>query len=184
MPVRATVVIVPYRSGDTGTLGPVVKSDYFVAVPPDRLKILPEAILFRADAGCRSKIGASQRRAAKVLGSIDFQHSVLTLVQFNMPDDPAKQLYMNNMWHVPQAEPYLGDVVNAYNDGPPEPGKKGMGAFYEIESLSPAALLGTGQSLTHRHRTVHVQADLATLEGLAKEVLGVDLKKIREEMLP
>ena len=30
------------------------------------------------------------------------------------------------MWQVPQGEPYVGDVANAYNDGPPAPGKKGV----------------------------------------------------------
>jgi hypothetical protein len=177
------VTIVPYRGDSAGGLGPVVKSDYFGPVPEDRLKIEPEAILFRADSKYRSKIGVSQRRASKALGSIDFQGGVLTLVHFSMPGDPRKHLYMNNMWQVPQSEPYVGDVVNAYNDGPSGPGKKGMGAFYEIESLSPAAVLGTGQSLTHQHRTVHIQAAPATLHRLAKEVLGVDLDKVRTEML-
>ena len=54
-----------------------------------------------------------------------------------MPDDPTKHDYMNNMWEVPQAKPYVGDVANAYNDGPNDLGKQ-MGAFYEIESVSPA----------------------------------------------
>ena len=58
-----TVVIVPYKPGGEAELGPVVKSDYFGAVPADRLKITPEAVLFRADAKYRSKIGISQRRA-------------------------------------------------------------------------------------------------------------------------
>jgi len=179
-----TVVIVPYKPGDESQLGPVVKSDYFGDVPPDRLKVLPEAILFRADAQYRSKIGTSQRRAKNVLGSIDFENNVLTLVQFTMPDDPTQHDYMNNMWELPQAQPYVGDVANAYNDGPPAPGKKGLGAFYEIESLSPAVALDTRQSLEHRHRTIHVQADPATLAGLAQELLGVDLETVRKEMLP
>ena len=50
----------------------MVKSDYFGAVPADRLKITPEAVLFRADGKYRSKIGISQRRVNNVLGSIDF----------------------------------------------------------------------------------------------------------------
>jgi hypothetical protein len=177
-----TVVVVPYKPGDAAELGPVVKSDYFGPIPPERLKILPEAVLFTADGKYRAKIGTSQRRARNVLGSIDFASGVLTLVQLTMPDDPAAHAYMNNMWEVPQAEPYVGDVANSYNDGPPEPGKKGLGAFYEIESLSPAAALKPGQSCSHRHRTVHVQADSATLGKLAKDVLGVDLETVRQEM--
>ncbi len=179
----STVAIVPYKPGDESELGPPVKSDYFGPVPPERLKILPEAILLLADGKYRAKIGTSQRRAREVLGSIDFEMGTLTLVHFSMPDDPASHPYMNNMWGIPQAEPYVGDVANSYNDGPPEPGREGLGAFYEIESLSPAAALATGESLAHRHRTVHLQADMATLAEVAKDVLGVELGRVREEML-
>ena len=161
-----------------------MKSDYFGAIPPERLKILPEAILLRADAKWRSKIGTSQQRARNVLGSIDFGAGVLTIVEFSMPDDPAKKLYMNNMWELPQAHPYRGDVANSYNDGPTEPGKPGMGNFYEIESLSLAAPLKQNEILEHHHRTLHIQAELPVLAGLAKEILGVDLEAVRQAMLP
>jgi hypothetical protein len=179
-----TVVIVPYKQGDQSRLGPPVKSDYFGPVPPERLKILPEAILLLADGKYRAKIGTSQRRARNVLGSIDYQAGVLTLVRFTMPDDPTRCDYMNNMWELPQAEPYVGDVANSYNDGPAEPGQQGMGAFYEIESLSPARALKHNDPLAHRHRTVHIQAEMPTLGRLAKEVLGIDLETVRKEMLP
>jgi hypothetical protein len=178
-----TVTIVPYKAGPESELGPVVKSDYFGQIPPERIKVLPGAVLFRCDGECRSKIGVSQKRARNVLGSIDFQGGVLTLVSFTMPEDPTKQPYMNNQWGGPHAEPYKGDVVNSYNDGPPTPGKKGLGPFYEIESLSPAKVLKPGESLEHRHRTIHIQADLPTLEKLAKNVLGVELETVRKEML-
>jgi len=179
-----TVVIVPYKPGDEAQLGPPVKSDYFGQVPPERLKILPEAILLLADGKFRAKIGTSQKRARQVLGSIDYQAGVLTLVHFTMPDDPTRHRYMNNMWGFSQPEPYAGDLANSYNDGPPEPGEEGLGAFYEIESLSPAAALASGESLSHHHRTLHLQADPATLARLAQEILGVDLEAVRAEMFP
>ena len=172
-----TVIIVPYKSGSVAEFGPAVKSDYFGPILPDRLQITPEAILFRADGKSRSKIGTSQRRARNVLGSIDFEAGVLTLVQFTMPDDPAKHNYLNNAWELPQQNPYTGDVANAYNDGPNDLGQQ-MGAFYEIESVSPAGVLKTDESLVHCHRTVHVQADAPTLAKLAKEVLGVELERV------
>lgn len=172
-----TVVLAPYKPGDPSQLGPVVQSDYFGKIPPDRLKILPEAVLFRADGRFRSKIGTSQRRAGDIVGSIDFQADVLTLVKFSLPENPADNLYMSNLWGGPLAQPYVGDVMNSYNDGPPEPGKQGMGAFYELESLSPAKELKTGESLSHKNITVHVQADRETLVQLTRDVLGVDLKK-------
>ncbi len=177
-----TVVIIPYRPGDQSQLGPPVKSDYFGAVPAERLRVLPEVVLFRADGKYRSKIGVSQRRARNVLGSIDFESGVLTLVHFTMPPDPTQHLYMNNMWQLPQPEPYVGDVANSYNDGPNELGEQ-LGAFYEIESLSPAAELASGEHLEHTHRTLHVQAPHHTLDRLARTVLGVPLETVRRQML-
>ena len=122
-----TVVIVPYKPGSEAELGPVVKSDYFGPVPPERLRVLPEAVLLRADGNYRSKIGVSQRRARNVLGSFDFQNNVLTLVAFSMPGDPTQDLYMNNQWGDYSAEPYKGDVTNAYNDGPLAPARRASG---------------------------------------------------------
>ncbi len=176
-----TVVIVPYRPGPEGELGPVVQSDYFGTVPPERLKTLPEAVLLRADGRFRSKIGTSQRRARNVLGSIDFEAGVLTLVHFTMPNDPTADRYLNNLWELPQAEPYVGDVANAYNDGPNESGSQ-LGAFYEIESLSPAEELQRDESLEHCHRTVHVRAPMEVLDELARAALGVSLEKVRRAM--
>jgi hypothetical protein len=178
-----TVIIVPYRAGSERELGPVVKADYFGSVPPERLKVTPEAILFRGDSQYRSKIGTSQRRVKPMAGSIDFQAGVLTLVSFDVPANPVEHLYMNNAWELPQKNPFVGDVLNSYNDGPPGAGRAPLGAFYEIESLSPAAELAKGQSLSHHHRTFHIQGDMAALARLAKITLGVDLDKVRQEML-
>ncbi len=177
-----TVVIVPYKPGDADELGPAIKSDYFGEVPPQRLKVTPEAVLFAADGNCRAKIGTSQRRARDVLGSVDFAGGVLTLVQFSMPDDPTDARYMNNMWGGPHDDPYTGDVANAYNDGPTASGEQ-LGAFYEIESLSPAVALKSGESLEHRHRTIHVHAAVDVLRQLAKEVLGIDLDAVHDAMI-
>ena len=177
-----TVILVPYRGGPEETLGPVVRADYFGVVPPERLKVTPAGIFMTADANHRSKIGVSQRRARDILGSIDFQDNVLTIARFSMPEDPTKVDYMNNAWDDVAERPYVGDVVNAYNDGAPSPGKKGLGAFYEIESLSPAAALEKGQSLVHRHATIHIQAGPAALADLAEQTLGVELDKVRQTM--
>ena len=179
-PGPQTVIIFPYKPGSQAELGPAVKADYCGVIPPDRLKITPQAALLRADGDFRSKIGVSPRRARNVLGSIDFQAGVLTIVHFDMPDDPARHDYLNNMFEAHQADPYAGDVTNAYNDGPnPQSGER-LGAFYELESISPARELKTGETLLHCHRTIHVQADTATFGKLAQDILGVDLNVVRE----
>ncbi len=73
-------------------------------------------------------------------------------------------------------------MANSYNDGPSTTGEAGLGAFYEIESLSPTATLKTDESLEHRHRTIHIQAEPAVLARLARDVLDVDLGVVGRTM--
>jgi hypothetical protein len=170
-----TQIVVPYQAGDEATLGPVVNSDYFGLIPPNRLRISPEAIWFSGDGKYRSKIGVPQERAKPIAGSIDLQRGVLTLVHYTMPSEPAEFSYVDNNWGG-QETPFAGDVFNSYNDGPPEPGRPALGGFYELESLSPALQLPTGKSLTHTHSTFHIEGDPAALARVAKAALGVDVK--------
>ena len=65
--------------------------------------------------------------------------------------------------------------MNAYNDGPTEPGKPSLGGFYELETSWPAAALAPGETMEHVHTTLHAMGDPASLDGLAKRVLGVAL---------
>jgi hypothetical protein len=78
------------------------------------------------------------------------------------------------MWEK-QADPYAGDVINAYNDGPPGPGKPALGGFYEIETSSSAIALEPKKSKIHRSRTFHFVGDRDQLDPIAKAVLGVSL---------
>lgn len=168
-------VIVPYKDGDSESLGPVVNSDYFGRVPSERLRFSSQAVWFVADGKFRSKIGIPQSRVKPIAGSIDMQRGVLTLIHFTMPTDPTAYSYVNNLWGS-QEQPYRGDVFNSYNDGPAEPGRAAMGSFYELETLSPAAQLPTGKSLSHTQTTFHIEGDQASLARVVKAALGVDLK--------
>ncbi|HUG52866.1 MAG TPA: DUF6786 family protein [Vicinamibacteria bacterium] len=174
-PSPATTVVVPFRPGPEATLGPVVNDAYFGKVPPGRLLVRDRVLFFRGDGAHRSKIGITPARAEPVLGSYDAEGRVLTLVQFDRPVDAED--YVNSMWEI-QADPYGGDVVNSYNDGPPAPGIKPLGPFYELETSSPAAALRPGESLTHRHRTLHVVGEERALDQVARAVLGVGLGEI------
>ena len=75
------------------------------------------------------------------------------------------------MWEY-QDDPFIGDVVNSYNDGPLPDGSQ-MGPFYELETSSAAANLNPGEVLTHEHATFHFQGEKDVLEHISKEVLGV-----------
>jgi len=120
-------------------------------------------------------IGLSPSRATGVLGSWDADRRVLTIVRYTRAAGAAD--YVNSMWEI-QKEPYRGDVLNSYNDGPPAPGAKPLGPFYELETSSPAAALGPGARLTHVHRTLHAQGERTALDALARKLLGVSLETI------
>ena len=164
-----TRVLVPYVEGDEADLGPIVNADYFGEVPAERLRVKGGVIRFSADGKYRSKIGLSPKRAKSILGCYDATRQLLTLVQYNKPKGATN--YVNSMWEL-QDEPFNGDVVNSYNDGPPSPGAKPLGPFYELESSSPALELKPDESSTHIHRTIHMQGDKAAIQRLGKALLG------------
>ena len=180
-PAPATTIVVPIKKGPDSELGVKVTSDYFGNIPADRLVVKDDVIYFSADGKFRSKIGMNPKRSKAVLGSYDADNRVLTVVQFTQPKGVTD--YVNSLWKL-QDNPYGGDASNAYNDGPPSPGAKPLGPFYELESSSPAAALKPGKSLTHVHRTVHLSGSEAELDRIARSVLGVSLGEIRSALKP
>ncbi|MCC6494032.1 MAG: hypothetical protein IT424_13540 [Pirellulales bacterium] len=175
-PGPQTTVVIPFNVGPEAKLGPVVNDAYFGKAPSDRLVIDEGVIYFSGDGTYRSKIGVSPQRSKDVCGSYDAMRGVLTIVKFNKPG-PSVTDYVNSMWEL-QEKPFSGDAVNAYNDGPPKPGAKPMGPFYELESSSPALALKPGESGQHVQETYHLQGDKAQLDRLAREVLGASLEEI------
>lgn len=176
-PGPRTNVVIPYKPEAEGL---VVRDDYFGRVPPERLRTSPSHIYLRADGAERGKIGLSFARATPIAGSYDPDARVLTLVQYTLPAGPAE--YVSSSWEL-QPNPYAGDVINSYNDGPVGPGGKPLGPFYEIETSSPALALEAGASATHLHRTFHFTGERAGLSQLAQALLGVGLDEI-ETALP
>lgn len=165
-------VIVPFETGATGE---IVNDRYFGKVPAERLLVNLEKgfLAFTCDGKQRGKIGLGPTRAKNVLGSFSASQKLLTVVRYSGPVKDAP--YVNSMWEQ-QKEPYAGDVVNSYNDGPPAPGKPPLGGFYEIETSSPGAELAPGRDLTHVHRTYHFAGERSKLEPIAQEALGVSLR--------
>jgi len=176
-PSPATTIVVPFRSGPESAHFPIVNDAYFGKVPADRLAVRhdPGVIFFKGDGLYRSKIGIVARRASPFIGSYDAAHGVLTVVKVSVD---AAAPYVNSMWEI-QAQPYAGDAVNSYNDGPASPGAKPLGPFYELETSSPAAALKPGETMSHRHVTAHFQGDRAALEDLARTIFGVGLDEIQ-----
>lgn len=170
-PSADTNVLVPY---DTAAKGDVANISYFGKVPPERISFNDKDgfLRFTCDGKYRSKIGLGPARAKESLGSYSQSAQLLTVVNYDKPKGVTE--YVNSMWEQ-QKEPYGGDVVNSYNDGPTEPGKPSLGGFYEIETSSPAAALAPGAKITHTHRTMHFVGKQDSLSPIAKKSLGVDL---------
>ena len=164
-----TTVLVPFVEGDEAELGSIVNADYFGTVPAERLRVSDGLIRFSGDGQYRSKIGLNPQRAKPLLGSYDATRQLLTLVQYTKPEGVTD--YVNSMWEL-QDEPFKGDVINSYNDGPPSPGAKPLGPFYELESSSPALELKPGESGTHIHRTIHLQGDETAVRDLGQTIFG------------
>ncbi|WP_158856412.1 DUF6786 family protein [Lunatibacter salilacus] len=173
-PSDATTVVIPYLTGDEQELGPIATTDYFGEIPGDRIAMQDGILYFKGDGKHRGKLGISPERATSVAGSYDAENKVLTIVQYDKPEE--KSLYMNQVWAI-QDEPYKGDVINSYNDGPLENGDQ-MGPFYELETVSPAAFLDPEQSITHTHLTFHFEGEEGQLNEVAEKVFGISLEKI------
>jgi hypothetical protein len=170
-PSPSTTVIIPFQ---TEAEGVIVNDEYFGKVPPDRLIVDDGMIFFKADGMHRSKIGLPPGRASELCGSYNAENKVLTILWYNLPED--RQVYVNSKWGY-QDNPYDGDVINSYNDGPLDDGSI-MGPFYELETSSPAAALAPLESITHIQSVLHVQGDEKELAFLVKDLFNLELDAI------
>jgi Family of unknown function (DUF6786) len=170
-PSPETTVFLPFDEDAEGT---IVNDDYFGKVPSDRLKIDEGVVYFKIDGKYRSKIGIPPQRAKELSGSYDSGSKILTLLWCSLPDEPMA--YVNSKWGE-QDDPYIGDAINSYNDGPVEDGSI-MGPFYEIETSSPAAELEPGKSLTHVQRLMHIEGDEEKLAELVQALFNLSLEDI------
>jgi hypothetical protein len=168
-----TTVFIPfYRDGDKKFL----TDDYFGKVPADRLKVVGDYLFFKADGKLRSKLGIAGFAGLTMAASYDADAGVLTFVRCQ----PAFQTdkYVNSLWKI-QDDPFGGDAINAYNDGPLADGTQ-MGPFYEIETSSPAAGLKPGESLMHTQRVLHIKAGEKELDLFTRYMFQLSLDDIKK----
>lgn len=174
-PSAKTTVVIPFKEGSEIELGEKVNDAYFGKISSDYLKTKEDVLFFKGDGTKRGKIGVGPKRTKGIAGSYDAEGNVLNIVTYNKQE--AKSGYVNSAWEE-QEEPYEGDVLNAYNDGSPEPGVPPMGPFYELETSSPAAALKPNETMTHIQTTIHLKGDKEELNKIAKQLLGVELDVI------
>jgi hypothetical protein len=172
-PSPSTTVIIPFHPIPNARA--YITDNYFGKIPKERLQVKDSVLYFTCDGKLRSKIGLSPLIAKPIAASFDFEKNILTLV---IPQVDKNAAYVNSKWEM-QKEPYKGDVINSYNDGPLADGTQ-MGPFYEVESSSPALALKKGEAGVYKETTCHFQGKYETLDQLAKQLLGVDLDTIKK----
>lgn len=175
-PSPEVTVVIPVKEGSVEELGIEVNDNYFGKISADRLKTENSTVFFKTDGKSRGKIGISPKRAKPILGSYDAENKILTIVEVVLPKQESK--YVNSAWEL-QDDPFSGDAINAYNDGPLEDGSQ-MGPFYEIETSSPALALKSGENYTHIQRTYHFEGKEDKLDVIAKKLLGVSIAEIKK----
>jgi hypothetical protein len=173
-PSPAIIIVIPVKPGEEKLLGPKVNDTYFGKIASDRLKVSGNHIFFKADGKSRGKIGIPPLRSTGIMGSYDSENKILTLLICILAE--GKKDYVNSSWQI-QENPFSGDALNSYNDGPLADGSQ-MGPFYELETSSPAADLKPGESLSHIQFTIHLTGDLQELDKISNKVLGVSLEEI------
>lgn len=174
-PSPGVTIFVPYKQGSEKELGKILNDDYFGKVPAERLIADAGMIYLKADGKYRSKIGIPPQRALPFSGSYDSVHHALTILWCEL--HPGNTEYVNSKWEI-QQDPFAGDAINAYNDGPVADGTQ-MGPFYELESSSPAAGLKPGETMVHRQRIFHFEGSEAELSRITEKVFGVELEGVK-----
>lgn len=174
IPSDSAVTFIPFNSGDEKNLGTIATTDYFGAIPADRLKTEADFLYLKTDGKFRSKIGMNAKRTKAIGANYDPISKRLTVITFD--NDPSKT-YLNQEWN-PKRNPLVGDALNAYNDGPLDDGSI-MGPFLELESCSPAAFLKPAESLSHTHNVYHFVGDEAGLSAISEKLVGVSLNKVK-----
>lgn len=172
-PSDSTTVIIPFQPVENAQS--FITTNYFGDIPADRLQIKDSVLYFRCDGRYRSKIGLPPSIAKPIAASFDFSRNILTIIAFPVHEDG---MYVNSKWEI-QQDPYSGDVVNSYNDGPLANGGQ-LGPFYELESSSSVKELKRGESQTYIQVTCHFEGDYVGLKELARRILGVDLDELNK----
>jgi hypothetical protein len=170
----AVTVVVPRRAGVPGD---PVRADYFGMPGEDRLRVTERAVFFKADGAFRSKLGIPAAAASGLAGAWDAGRGVLTLVRCETPAGAAALPYVRSQWQ-DHADPYDGEQIHLYNDGPPEPGAAPLGPFFEIETSSPALALAPGDSARHVSVTAHFSGPRERLDVIARAAFGLGLAEI------
>ncbi|HEX5153823.1 MAG TPA: DUF6786 family protein [Parafilimonas sp.] len=171
-PTEETKVIIPFSLQKKAR--DFITDDYFGKIDSSRLIVKDSVLYFRCDGKSRGKLGLKPVIAKPMACSYDFKKDVLTIL---IPEVHKDGMYVNSKWEL-QKQPFSGDVINSYNDGPLQDGSQ-MGPFYEIESSSPAKELKPGEMQEYHQTTIHLQGAYSSLKTLVQQLIHVDLDDVK-----
>ncbi len=172
-PSPSVTMIIPFKQDVQAEYS--FKDDYFGKIPENRLKVVDDILYFKGDGKQRGKVGIPPETALPLIGSYDSGNKILTIVKADISEEGAG--YVNSAWEY-QENPYQGDAINAYNDGPLENGSQ-LGPFYELESSSPGLELECDSSATYIQSTYHFEGPEAELNVLCQQIFNVSLDEIK-----
>ena len=171
-PTEETKVIIPFSPEKN--VKRFITDDYFGKIDSSRLIVKDSVLYFRCDGKSRGKLGLKPVIAKPFVCSYDFKKDVLTIL---IPEVHKDGMYVNSKWQL-QKQPFSGDVINSYNDGPLQDGTQ-MGPFYEIESSSAAKELKPGEIQEYHQTTMHLQGSYSSLRTLVQQLIHVDLDNVK-----
>lgn len=171
-PSPSTTVFLPC---DGENVRAAVNSDYFGTLPDDRLSVSGGLVCLRIDGAFRSKIGLPAGRDTGLCGSYDAVSHHLTLVRCRR--SAAGDRYVESRWGA-QADPFGGDVVNAYNDGPTETGEV-MGRSMKSKPRRRRPSCGPARRCAHAGGFPPAGGE-ALLEELLRDLVPGGLRAVKE----
>ena len=165
-----TFVIVPLE-------GNISKDSIYASMgklTEERYRIEEDVLLFKTDGKYRSKIGVPSKFAPARYGCYSKSMNRLTLIEYTF-NSTGKYSKTGPEF---QKEPFIGEAIPVYNNGPMDLRMSKKSSFYELESLSSMEELKPGESINHSHKVYHFSADFKELQSLSKVLLGFDLIKL------
>ncbi len=170
-PSSSTTVLIPTKNGPSDV------TSYWKESDRHRLSVEKDVVYYKADGNFLHKIGIKPKYTRPIFGSFDPVNNVLTVVKFSFS---SATMYVNSEWDL-GVDPYYGDVINVFNDGPNGTPHQ-FGPFYELETSSHAKALTVGESLSHTHATFHFEGSIDHLNKIAESLLGVGLHNLKNGM--
>lgn len=170
-PSISTTVVIPLNAA----LDKVTQ--YFDNDDPKLARIIDDRVFYHVDGQYMNKIGVPVVNTKPIMGSYDSRRQLLTIITFNILGEKQAK-YVNSVWDW-SADPYDGEIIQIFNDGPELTRGQPFGPLYEMESSSAALELSPGQSQSHYHHTFHFQGREEDLNPISKKLLGLEISKIK-----